>query len=162
TMEAPAVLARRLEALAVEPHHRVLEVGTGSGFSAAVLARLAAKVVSIERFETLAIEAAKRLAALAIANVRVLFADGLAVSPALGPFDRAILHMSVERAPQPVQDLLAPGGVMIFGRREASGEGGRPAERLLRLERDGQGAFHATDLGPCWQGAALDGAALAL
>lgn len=163
TMPAPAVLARRLEALGVEPHHRVLEIGTGSGYGAAVLARLAREVVSIERYETLAIEATTRLAALDIDNVRVLFADGLTAEPAPGQFDRIVLHMSFRAAPQTVLDRLAPGGAAIFGRYEpAASDEARPMERLCRLRRDGDALWTETDLGPCRLGAALDGTAQAL
>lgn len=162
TMPAPAVLARRFEALGVERRHRVLEIGTGSGYGAALLARLAHEVVSIERFETLAIEARKRLASLSIANATVLFADGLALPPSLGRFDRIVLHMSVEHAPPPILEALAPDGIAIFGRLQPSEEGERPAERLCRLKRDALGALSESDLGPCRQGAALEGAARAL
>lgn len=162
TMPAPAVLARRIEALGVEPHHRVLEIGTGSGYAAAVLARLAQDVVSIERFETLAIEATKRLASLDIANVRVLFADGLAGEPALGQFDRVIFHMSFQSAPQSVLDLLPPGGVAIFGRLEPAVGEERAVERLRRARRDGDAVWSETDLGACRLGVALERRALAL
>lgn len=162
TMPAPALLARRLEALGVEPHHRVLEIGTGSGYGAAILARLAREVVSIERYETLAIEATKRLASLDIGNVRVLFADGLSPESSLGQFDRVMLHMSLARAPQAALDALTQGGVAIFGRSEPSSDQERPVERLCRLRRDGGAVWTETDLGPCRLGAALVGAALAL
>lgn len=163
TTPAPATLARRLEALGVEPRHRVLEIGTGSGYGAAVLARLAREVVSIERYETLAIEATKRLASLDIGNVRVLFADGLAPEPALGPFDRVILHMSFQRAPQAVLELLAPGGVAVFGRIEPPAvDRQRSVERLWRVRRDSDAVWSETDLGPCRLGAVLERRALAL
>lgn len=162
TMPAPAALARSVEALAVEPHHRVLEIGTGSGYSAAVLSRLAREVVSIERFETLAIEATKRLASLDIDNVRVLFGDGLAPDASLGPFDRVILHVSLARAPQAALELLSPGGVAIFGRLEASTGEERGAERLWRSRRNGDAVWTEVDLGPCRLGAALERQALAL
>jgi protein-L-isoaspartate(D-aspartate) O-methyltransferase len=163
TMPAPAALARRLEALGVLPHHRVLEIGTGSGYSAAILARLAREVVSIERFETLAIEATKRLAALDIANVRVLFADGLSPDPSLGPFDRIVLHMSFRDPPQSVLDLLAPEGAAIFGRASPPDKDeGRATESLRLLRREKDSIWTETDLGPCRLGAALTGSASAL
>lgn len=161
TMPASAELGRRLEVLSVRPEHRVLEIGTGSGYGAAVLSRIAREVVSIERYETLAVEAASRLEALAVENVRVLFADGLAPAGALGVFDRIILHISLKEAPKALLDLLAPGGVMVFGRRPAAGKGERA--RLIRLESAASGAtFVETDRGACRLGAALPGRALAL
>lgn len=161
TMPAPAILARRFEALGLEPHHRVLEIGTGSGYGAAVLSKLAREIVSIERFETLAIEATKRLASLDIKNVQVLFADGFAPEAALGAFDRIILHMSFRQAPQPLLDALTPGGVAIFGRLEPLADEKRPAERLSRVKRDGA-LWSETDLGPCRLRPALTGRAAAL
>jgi len=162
SMPSPADLGRRLEALETKPHHRVFEVGTGSGYGAAVLARLAREVVSVERFETLAIEAAKRLSSLSVANALVLFGDGLSPSRALGAFDRILLHVCVEEAPRPLVDLLAPGGVMVFGRLAPAAAGKRRRARLVRLVRDQKGALRETELGECRLGAAVPGTALAL
>ena len=92
TMPEPFLVARAMEALSLSPGHRVLEIGTGSGYSAAVIARLAAEVVSLERFQTLALEASTRLADLGIQNARVLWADGLALPEGLGLFDRVVVH----------------------------------------------------------------------
>jgi protein-L-isoaspartate(D-aspartate) O-methyltransferase len=88
TLPEPWVTARMIEALAPSPRHRVLEIGTGSGYATALLARLSREVLSIERFQSLAIEAEERLAQLAIANAAIAFGDGLAISPQIGPFDR--------------------------------------------------------------------------
>jgi protein-L-isoaspartate(D-aspartate) O-methyltransferase len=162
TIPSPSDLARRLEALAPQPRHRVLEVGTGSGYGAAVLARLANEIVSLERFETLALEAARRLKSLSVGNVIALFADGLAPSPSLGPFDRISMNVAVEEAPRATLELLAPGGVMVFGRFEAAAAGKRRRASLVRLERLADGAIAETTLGPCRQGAALPGVAQAL
>lgn len=161
TLPAPADLARRLEALALEPHHRVLEIGTGSGFSAAVLARLAREVVTIERYATLASEARLRLAALELANVEAVCGDGLAPGAVSGGFDRIVLHMSFRAAPpQFLLDALTPGGVALFGRLEPAPMGeARPQERLRRLRRDGGALWSEADLGPCRLGAAVEGAA---
>lgn len=162
TMPSPADLGRRLEALEPESHHRVFEVGTGSGYGAAVLARLSREVISVERFETLAIEAARRLSAQTVGKALVLFGDGLAPSRCLGEFDRILLHVCVEEAPRRVVDLLAPGGLMLFGRLEPAAAGRRRGARLVRLARDQTGAFRETDLGLCRLGAAVPGSALVL
>ncbi len=142
SMPSAADLGRRIEALGVLGHHRVLEVGSGSGYGAAVLAQLAREVVSLERFASLAAEAAARLESAAVANARVLHADGLAPPEDLGEFDRIILHVVLREAPQALIQLLAPGGLMLFGR---VGEG---KTRSLRLERTAEG-FRETQLGPC-------------
>ena len=75
----------------MRPHHRVLEVGTGSGYQAAVLSRLAREVVSIERYRTLAEQARERLAALGYDNVEVVIGDGFAGVPGKAPYDRIIV-----------------------------------------------------------------------
>lgn len=163
TMPAAADLARRLEALGVEPHHRVLEVGTGSGFGAAVLSRLAREVVTIERYETLAIEARRRLAELGIANVETRFGDGLAAEETQGYFDRIVLHMSFHEPPQAVLAALAPGGAAVFGRFEPpTAEGARSVERLRLARRQADALWSESDLGSCRLGAALAGRAKAL
>jgi protein-L-isoaspartate(D-aspartate) O-methyltransferase len=163
TMPAPADLARRIDALGAGPQHRVLEIGAGSGYGTAVLSRLAKEVVSMERFETLAIEASGRLSALAIHNARVLCEDGLAPARSMGLFERIIMHLSVEDPPMAVLDLLAPGGVMVFGRFLASAPGQRRRSRLIRLERSTNGEmFSETDKGPCRLSGAIAGRALSL
>jgi len=161
TMPSPADLGRRLDALGVKPQHRALEVGVGSGYGAAVLSRLAREVVSLERYETLAIEAARRLSAHGFDNVMVLFADGLAPSRALGRFDRIILHVAVEEPPQPLLDALANDGVMVFSRLSPAVNGRRRA-RLMKVTRGADGALREMDLGPSRQAAAFPGTARVL
>ena len=102
------------EQLALRPHHRVLEVGTGSGYQAAVLSRLAREVVSIERYRTLAERARARLAALGYDNVEVVVGDGFAGVPARAPYDRIIVTAAAEQVPQTLIDQLADDGVMIL------------------------------------------------
>ena len=141
----------------------MLEIGAGSGYGTAILSRLAREVASVERFETLAIEASGRLSALAIHNARVLCEDGLAPARSMGLFDRIIMHLSVEDPPMAVLDLLAPGGVMVFGRFLASAPGQRRRSRLIRLERSTNGEmFSETDRGPCRLSGAIAGRALSL
>ncbi len=114
TISQPYVVAYMTEQLAIEPHHRVLEIGTGSGYQAAILSRLAREVVSIERYRTLADEAATRLGSLGYDNVDVVVGDGFAGAPGRGPFDRIILTAAAEAVPQTLLDQLADGGVMIL------------------------------------------------
>ena len=114
TISQPYVVAYMTERLAVKPDHRVLEVGTGSGYQAAVLSRLAREVVSIERYRTLADAANTRLAALGFGNVEVVAGDGLKGVPDKAPFDRVMVTAAAEEVPQALVDQLADGGVMVL------------------------------------------------
>jgi protein-L-isoaspartate(D-aspartate) O-methyltransferase len=114
TISQPYVVAYMTEQLGLRPDHRVLEVGTGSGYQAAVLSRLAREVVTIERYRTLADTARARLAALGYDNVEVVAGDGYVGVPARAPFDRIIVTAAAARLPQTLVDQLADGGVMIL------------------------------------------------
>jgi protein-L-isoaspartate(D-aspartate) O-methyltransferase len=114
TISQPFVVAYMTEQLEIEPHHRVLEVGTGSGYQAAVLSRLAREVVSIERYRTLADTARERLKTLGYANVTVLAGDGMAGAPDFAPFDRIIVTAAAEAVPEPLAAQLAEGGKLVL------------------------------------------------
>ena len=114
TISQPYVVAYMIEQLGVRPHHRVLEVGTGSGYQAAVLSRLAREVVSIERYRTLAEQARGRLRALGYDNVEVVTGDGFAGVPGKAPYDRIIVTAAAEQVPQTLIDQLGDDGVMIL------------------------------------------------
>lgn len=131
TMTAPSIIARMLVALQVEPGHRVFEVGAGSGYVSAVLARLAGEVISTERYRTLALAAAERLATLGLDNVLVLPADGLTGEAATGrPFDRILLNGTVDgEFPPALLHALGAEGVLV-GARMIDGE-----PRLVRVTR---------------------------
>ena len=114
TISQPYVVAYMTEQLALTAHHRVLEVGTGSGYQAAVLSRLAREVVSIERYRTLAERARTRLRALGYDNVTVTVGDGFAGVPGKAPYDRIVVTAAAETLPQTLIDQLADDGVMIL------------------------------------------------
>ncbi len=114
TISQPYVVAYMTEQLALRPHHRVLEVGTGSGYQAAVLSRLARAVVSIERYRTLADQARERLRALGYDNVEVVVGDGFAGVPGKAPYDRIIVTAAAETLPQTLIDQLADDGIMLL------------------------------------------------
>ena len=114
TISQPYVVGYMTEQLEVEPQHRVLEVGTGSGYQAAILSRLAREVVSIERYRTLADTARERLRTLGYSNVIVLAGDGLAGAPEQGPFDRIIVTAAAEEVPEALVEQLAEGGKMVL------------------------------------------------
>lgn len=114
TISQPFVVAYMSEHLDVAPEHRVLEIGTGSGYQAAILSRLAREVVSVERFRTLAESAKARLARLGYGNVDVVVGDGLAGVPERAPFDRILVTAAAERIPDALTAQLAEGGVMLL------------------------------------------------
>jgi protein-L-isoaspartate(D-aspartate) O-methyltransferase len=114
TISQPYVVAYMTEQLNVGPTHRVLEIGTGSGYQAAVLSRLAREVVTIERYRTLADQARERLKALGYDNVEVVAGDGFAGMPERAPFDRIIVTAAAETIPETLLAQLADDGIMIL------------------------------------------------
>ena len=114
TISQPYVVAYMTEQLEVRPEHRVLEVGTGSGYQAAILSRLAREVVSIERYRTLADAARVRLKTLGYENVTVCAGDGMAGAPDDAPFDRIIVTAAAEAIPERLLDQLADDGKMVL------------------------------------------------
>jgi protein-L-isoaspartate(D-aspartate) O-methyltransferase len=114
TISQPYVVAYMTEQLKMESRHRVLEVGTGSGYQAAVLSHLAREVVSVERYRTLAEEARARLKALGYENVDIVVGDGFAGVLDRAPYDRIIVTAAAETIPEALLDQLADGGIMIL------------------------------------------------
>ncbi|MBK8009429.1 MAG: protein-L-isoaspartate(D-aspartate) O-methyltransferase [Rhizobiales bacterium] len=113
TISQPYVVASMTEALDVEPAHKVLEVGTGSGYQAAVLGMLAKSVVTIERYRTLADLASARLRVLGLKNVSVRVADGSFGAADEAPFDRIMVTAATEAVPSALFDQLANNGRMV-------------------------------------------------
>ena len=132
TISQPYVVAYMTEQLAVEPQHRVLEVGTGSGYQAAILSRLAGEVITIERFRTLAETARGRLQTLGYRNVEVRLGDGLAGAPDKAPFDRIVVTAATETVPTNLLAQLGEGGVLLL---PLGPQGG--AQHLVRLTKSG-------------------------
>jgi len=158
TIGEPFVTARMLEALDLGAGRRVLEIGSGSGYSTALLARLADEVVSYERFQALALEAKIRLRSHGGEKVELIWGDGLAPSGEKGLFDRILVDaiMSHEEAAL-VLERLAQGGVMVCAMSEP-GEGAR----LVRFTQDETGAFSTSPICPCRSSALARGVAKAL
>jgi protein-L-isoaspartate(D-aspartate) O-methyltransferase len=114
TISQPYVVAYMTEQLTVQPQHRVLEIGTGSGYQAAVLSRLVREVVSIERYRTLAEAARNRLRTLGYDNVEVVVGDGFAGVPARAPYDRIIVTAAAENVPEVLVEQLVENGVLLL------------------------------------------------
>ncbi|HXW24023.1 MAG TPA: protein-L-isoaspartate(D-aspartate) O-methyltransferase [Xanthobacteraceae bacterium] len=134
TISQPYVVAYMTEQLAVEPRHRVLEIGTGSGYQAAVLSRLAREVVTVERYRTLAEAARLRLETLGYDNVTVVVGDGFDGHPELSPYDRIIVTAAAETIPDTLIAQLAEGGVMVL---PLGPHGG--AQRIVKLTKSADG-----------------------
>jgi protein-L-isoaspartate(D-aspartate) O-methyltransferase len=113
TISQPYVVAYMTEQLGVEPQHRVLEIGTGSGYQTAILSRLAREVVSIERYRTLADAARERIKTIGYGNVIVRVGDGMAGAPDLAPFDRIMVTAAAEEVPEALIAQLAADGRMV-------------------------------------------------
>ena len=141
TISQPFVVAYMTEKLEVEPQHRVLEIGTGSGYQAAILARLAREVVSIERYRTLADAARERLKTLGYSNVTIRSGDGMAGAPDLAPFDRIMVTAAAEEVPEALVAQLAEGGKMVLpvGPRH-------DAQYIVRLTKQPDGALTREEL----------------
>ena len=114
TISQPYVVAYMTEQLDVELQHRVLEVGTGSGYQAAILSRLVREVVSVERYRTLADTARERLKTLGYSNVTVIAGDGFAGAPERAPFDRIIVTAAAEEVPDALVAQLGEGGKIVL------------------------------------------------
>jgi protein-L-isoaspartate(D-aspartate) O-methyltransferase len=136
TMSQPWIVAFMAQLLELKGGEKVLEVGTGSGYGAAVLSRLADRVVTIERHEPLAELARATLAELGYDNVEVRVGDGTTGAPDLAPFDGiAVTATADDEPPEPLLDQLAPGAPLVIPLRRGH------AERLVRIRDDREEAF---------------------
>ena len=113
TISQPWIVAAICQALELDGNERVLEIGTGSGYHAAVLAQLAADVVTIERIEELADDARRALAELAISNVEVVVSDGSRGYPERAPYEGIAVHATAPGAPASLIDQVAVGGRLV-------------------------------------------------
>jgi protein-L-isoaspartate(D-aspartate) O-methyltransferase len=141
TISQPYIVALMTQLVRPKPGGRVLDVGTGSGYQAAVLAELAGEVYSIEIVEPLADEAKKRLAELGYENVTVRAGDGYKGWPEKAPFDAVVVAAAPDHVPQPLVDQLAPGGRMVI-------PVGRFYQELLLLEKGADGKVQRKSILP--------------
>ena len=114
TISQPQIVALMTQALELTPRHKVLEIGTGSGYQAAVLSRLSRRVYTIERHRPLLQEAEQRFAKLRISNITAIAGDGMKGWPAQAPFDRIIVTAAAAEPPETLLEQLAVGGIMVL------------------------------------------------
>ncbi|MEL6264953.1 MAG: protein-L-isoaspartate(D-aspartate) O-methyltransferase [Pseudomonadota bacterium] len=134
TISQPSVVARMTEALAVTDRCKVLEVGAGSGYQTAILARLARRVYAIERHRPLVLTARERLAGLNITNVALRAGDGTRGWPEQAPFDRILVAAAADDVPALLLEQLRPGGILVLPVGETD-----EVQTLLRIERTPDG-----------------------
>jgi protein-L-isoaspartate(D-aspartate) O-methyltransferase len=142
TISQPYIVAVMAEALRLTPADRVLEIGTGSGYAAAVLGRIAREVYTIERHEELASLAARRLEALGYRNVHVRHGDGTLGWPEHAPFDAIVVAAGGPKVPPALREQLSVGGRLVIPVGEE-----RDLQKLLRVTRLADGTFVEEDLG---------------
>ena len=114
TISQPSIVALMTEALGVQPRDKVLEIGTGSGYQAAILSQLARRVYTVDRYSRLVREARAVFEAENITNIIALIADGSRGLPEQAPFDRIILTAASEDPPSPLLEQLRVGGIMVL------------------------------------------------
>ncbi|HXI17805.1 MAG TPA: protein-L-isoaspartate(D-aspartate) O-methyltransferase, partial [Chloroflexota bacterium] len=141
TISQPTVVAMMTAALKVTPELRVLEIGTGSGYQAAVLAELVAEVVSVERIPALADHARRLLDYLGYRNASVVEADGTLGWPELAPYDRILVTAASPTVPLDLLDQLVPDGLLVLP------VGGREDQQLVVVTRDASGHISERSLG---------------
>lgn len=142
TISQPYMVALIAEALALKGEERVLEVGTGSGYEAAVLAELCAHVFSVERLEELAARARLVLADLGYRNVSILVGDGTLGWQEHAPYDAAVISAAAPSIPRPLLDQLRPGGCLVLPMGEEE------LQTLVRIVKDSEG-LREEYLGEC-------------
>ena len=144
TISRPTVVATMTQALEIEKNHKVLEIGTGSGYQTCILARLCLRVYSIERHKPLLLQAERIFEALNIRNVTAIAGDGMKGWPLQAPFDRIICTAAAPgKPPQALLDQIKEGGMMVIPVAVADGT------QVLRLyKKEGEDTFAVRDLMP--------------
>jgi protein-L-isoaspartate(D-aspartate) O-methyltransferase len=142
TAPPPSIVATMIAALGLTRAHSIFEIGAGTGYATALLSQLAGQVLSVERCQTLALEASTRLTAFGVDNAQVAWADGLSPSAQVGRFDRIIVHGLIEAPADRLTELLNADGVLVAA---MAGDGGE--QRIVRMSRGGEGEFVADDRG---------------
>jgi len=135
TISQPYTVAYQTDLLQVSPRHKILEIGTGSGYQACVLSALGAKVYSIERQQSLFIKTAEFLPKIGFGAIRTLFGDGYQGSPKFAPFDRILITASCESFPQNLIGQLKIGGIMVVPK------GNAQEQTMYRITRTSENEY---------------------
>jgi protein-L-isoaspartate(D-aspartate) O-methyltransferase len=142
TISQPYIVALMIEAAAIKAGDTVLEIGAGSGYAAAVISRIAGKVIGIERQHDLVEVARERLARLGYANVEIVEGDGSKGCAEYAPFDAILAAASGSHVPKPLLEQLATGGRLVMPLGEPGG-----TQKLVRVTKAGDGSLQESDLG---------------
>ena len=142
TISQPYIVALMIEAAGIEPGDKVLEVGSGSGYAAAVISRIAAHVVGIERQHDLVEVSQDRLRRLGYENVQIIEGDGTKGAPDEAPFDAILAAASGSHVPKPLIDQLAPSGCLVM---PVGGPGW--VQKLVKVTKAADGSLQQSDLG---------------
>ena len=142
TISQPYIVALMIAAAGLEPGDKVLEIGAGSGYAAAIMSRIARQVVGIERQHDLVEVARERLQRLGFDNVTIIEGDGTRGCPDEAPFDAILAAASGSHIPQPLIDQLAPGGCLVMPVGSPHG-----IQHLVKVTRREDGSLQQSDLG---------------
>jgi protein-L-isoaspartate(D-aspartate) O-methyltransferase len=143
TISQPYIVAHMTESLELGKDDRVLEIGTGSGYQAAILSQIVFRVYTIETIRTLHMQARRMFDALNYSNIVTRYGDGTLGWKAEAPFDAIIITAGAPAIPEPLIDQLAVGGRMVLP------VGGRLSQEMVKLTKDQNGMIHESKLGGC-------------
>jgi protein-L-isoaspartate(D-aspartate) O-methyltransferase len=143
TISQPYIVALMIDAAGVAPGDRVLEIGAGSGYAAAVMSRLAEAVIAVERHADLVALARERMERLGYSNVRIVEGDGTGGLPAKAPFEAILCAASGSHVPDALRRQLSIGGILVMPLGEPDA-----VQTLVRVTRRGEDDFEQEDLGP--------------
>ena len=142
TISQPYIVALMIQAAGIKPGDKVLEIGAGSGYASAVISRIAARVVGIERQPKLVEVASERLQRLGYDNVTIVEGDGTIGWPGEAPYDAILAAATGSHVPQPLVDQLAAGGTIVMPVGELAG-----AQKLIKVTKRDDGSLEESDLG---------------
>lgn len=141
TISQPYTVAFQTELLQVRPKHKILEIGTGSGYQACVLAEMGAKIYTLERFESLFHKAQELLTQLGYRRIRCFLRDGYQGLPRFSPFDRILVTAGASEVPETLLDQLTIGGIMVIP------VGTDDSQEMLRITRTGKDTYKTENFG---------------